>query len=300
VIYLIFQQLVDDINRDHIFSYSLRPETKSIPDNIIFKIITKLKVSDPVETLINVINSRGFFVIRYGKYFGMSDNCYFPYDFIFLDRLLKNLGFENVLTDGIINENNLNIFENKINQLKIFFEFTQSSAFRTDYGEGNIPLWGYFKRRRHGWKVPVERLDPFISYLVKAISAAGISTMFSCDGHGIKNPYVAFATKYDAALFSVFFDVYVAELAKKNNWNLDYNLYFVSDQRCLFSIDTSDKRNRVVNYYYILKIADVFYQNRIMMRDQKRVILKGVHERDVIDLGIEDVYNLFIKKINQS
>ncbi len=89
----------------------------------------------------------------------------------------------------------------------------------------HIDSWKTFTKRRHGLKLNTLHLDPAIAYLVKQLSAAGIITVMSCDGHGRRAPSIWFSGCFSAAWFEL--------IAQKilTNAELNYRWMVKADQR---------------------------------------------------------------------
>jgi hypothetical protein len=127
-----------------------------------------------------------------------------------------------------------------------------------------------FFERMHGFKVPTYCLDGMVAYLVKAYSAVGILTNWSCDGHG--SGYVriiSLAGGPNAAWATVLLQSYVKpRLSLANEWTPDGSSIACQE------IDRLDKF-----YLEILDVADALYLNRIQLRRIRQWIITELNGR---------------------
>lgn len=81
--------------------------------------------------------------------------------------------------------------------------------------------WKYFVKRHHGPKINTFVLETGVAFLIKALSAAGIVTVSSCDGHGEKSPVITFCRKHNAIWFKILFEEMKGSKNLHYNWNID-------------------------------------------------------------------------------
>ena len=84
--------------------------------------------------------------------------------------------------------------------------------------------WKYFSKRNHGPKISVFSLETGVAPLIKALSAAGIVTICSCDGHGKSNPKIWFCGRQNAIWFNILFQAAKEHLDLTYEWKLETNL----------------------------------------------------------------------------
>jgi len=72
-------------------------------------------------------------------------------------------------------------------------------------GNGSWRSWKYFTKGIYGPKVSTITLGSGVALFVKSLSAAGITTISSCDGHGKRSPYISFFGHYNACWFMVLY-----------------------------------------------------------------------------------------------
>lgn len=125
----------------------------------------------------------------------------------------------------------------------------------------------YFKRRIHGRKVPVARLDHSIAFLVRAFNAAGAMTISSCGHHPGSRPGIDF--------LGPDFNAWALYLVKELQLPIGIqsgriSLQNMSDQDLIFS-------------------AEKIYANRIELRNLRRALIDEFGE-DFAVLGLKDKY----------
>lgn len=118
---------------------------------------------------------RGFLLENKDGEWYVSDNSHKNDPFEMNQILKKNQVGEIDASGRIVLWNNANV-----DTLKNMFTCEYQKGFES---EGNVRSWQWFRRREHGYKIPTMDLEPFIAMYVKAISACGIETWFSCDGN---------------------------------------------------------------------------------------------------------------------
>lgn len=130
--------------------------------------------------------------------------------------------------------------------------------------------WKYFVKRKHGAKVNTFVLEPGVARLVKSLSAAGISTYNSCDGHGEKSPSVTFSGYAQGA----WFDFILSEIKKK----IELNYAWRVNRDCPMgpTLMAKKTKNQVWTLAVILedttKIAEIFLGNAEEISKTKREI----------------------------
>lgn len=124
---------------------------------------------------VNFLKIRGFLLDERNSSWYVSDNSHIK-DFLDLNDILT----QNHM--GEVDEYGKVIIHQQVTAdvLECLFKHKHRVQFES---ESNYRDWQWFRRREHGYKIPTMDLDPFIAMYVKAISACGIETWFSCDGN---------------------------------------------------------------------------------------------------------------------
>lgn len=218
-----------------------------------FKKISNCETSTPIESLINLIQARGFLVEHDINGYYLSDNSH-PNDAAYLDSLLRD-------HFGYIEDSR--IILKSTNNITAFFDiafkenesYPEEECYRT-YG------WDYFKRREHGFKVSVSILEAFIARYVKAVSSCGVILNSSCDGNQIHQHKLFLCTSVSGSRTwhkLIYQNCLPPSFAQK--WSDD-----------CFSIDFNSKSKYDV-YYELNQAAAFLYEKRIMLRNIKKQAL---------------------------
>lgn len=188
----------------------------------------------------NLLRARGFLIETSGEDMFISDNSCtqgqnFDSDAYFLNQLLTKYDI------GILEKDKICLAKNQNQELlvRMFLEHGGVGGFGYTFRD-----WSNFKRRAHGQKVPVYLLDPFVSRLVKAISAAGVGTHYSCDGHGKDRFTVGLGGKYNRAWLRVILDIvrFSVNIDSKFSINNRYSLNIFAHNDDMLAIYIFSKR----------------------------------------------------------
>ncbi|OLS40814.1 hypothetical protein [Bacillus sp. MRMR6] len=231
-----------------------------------------------LDQLAHALKLRGFLISQ------MDDHIYFSRGnheaelpeliemFKTVNIAVKVDGRKIYLLDGNLNKTDLD-------QL-IWYSVQQESG-----GGNGWRSWRYFITRDHGPKVNTFILETGVALLVKALSAAGIVTVMSCDGHGQGRPFITLCGKQNAIWFGILFD------EMKDTLKLNYEWVF-KDVENLDIHFIADKRQKQWNLDLILEdtfqIADYFLNEAERLSALKKAIFGGkykstrrlVHEMD--------------------
>ncbi len=156
-------------------------------------------------------------------------------------------------------------------QLDVFLKFYRIGG-ETGYDSiMNRPdrFFNTSERKLRSFKIPVVVLEPFIALLVKAYSAIGISTCFSCDGHGSADASVSFLSYPYSRWAELVTQIAVKNTKPNSTWDFtDWHL-------------TIKSKNHDTQYYKgILDVARFLYENRIeFLKMKRRVITKAEKKR---------------------
>ena len=132
-----------------------------------------------------------------------------------LMNICKNLGLEVGFMDRCMYVTKDSLSVEALEKI-IWFPAKNHEAF----DNANWRRWKYFVQRNHGPKVNTFCLETGVAALVKAMSAAGIATTMSCDGHGKSCPRIWFSSLANGIWFAIIFQEWLAKLELHYNWNI--------------------------------------------------------------------------------
>lgn len=285
-----FSYPYDKIWKEFIFRLSNYPEIESRPITVIEEYITFFKNEVGLgiyKQLFKLLSARGFLLELDNNKLIVSDNSHkldSEYLCQILDRFL--VGYLNN-SQIIVKKKPPNIF-----YLELFTHDDQSRYKTFDpFRYIGYTFWSAFKRRKHGPKIPVNRLDSFIACLVKAISSINVSTFSSCDGHGHHRPYIIFYSRYEALWFLAIFREIVAPNIRLNyDWSFYKKLYDTFSVAYLVSITSKEGYNDILLFYEINMVADFLYKNRIYLRRLKKAMRSQGYGQDIKKGKDTDLY----------
>jgi hypothetical protein len=159
-------------------------------------------------------------------------------------------------------------------------------------------MWKYFIKRNHGPKINTFSLETGVAKLVKALSAAGIITICSCNGHRMRSPEIHFCGEHNAIWFEVLFETIRPKLTFHYDWYIDRTA----------RIDVPLKARRIEvgwKLEYILedtnKIAEYFLENAEYLSNMKKLLFgksKNRTRRLVREMDMDQLYQWMTAKYN--
>ena len=219
-------------------------------DNFIKSLITS--TTDEKMRAIQYLICRGFLLKKKGEEWYVSDNSH-KEDISELNDILQKYKIGEINKRRIVWRDNINA-----DVLREMFDCEYQKSFETTSNERS---WQWFRRREHGYKVATMDLEPFVALYVKAISACGIETYFSCDGdnHG------------DSAIkigMNGFPNIFWHKLIWIKILNDKFNLPW--EREYLFiGLDS----NKFTYYTELNRAAKYLYDNRIKFRQMKKEVM---------------------------
>jgi hypothetical protein len=144
------------------------------------------------------------------------------------------------------------------------FPWVQEFSRRGSEGSGYAVGPARFLERVHGYKTPAFALDGLVAYLVKALSAAGVITKWSCAGHvGLLG--VGLDQGCSSAWAAILIRHVATRLRLDQAWKVEDTFLSVP---CPMGGDW-------VRYYLeVLDVADLFYRERVRLREIRGKILE--------------------------
>lgn len=245
-----------------------------------------------MEKLAKALESRGFLIKQ------ETDHIYFSHgnleaDLPLLKKLFNDLGCGVTVEERRICVNEP-LTEEQLHKI------TWYAARNHEAGGGpGWRTWKYFSKRNHGPKVSTFSLETGVALLVKALSAAGIITINSCDGHGKSSPKIWFCGRQNAIWFNILFQEAKEHLDLTYEWKLETKL----------SIDPLFEAHSLTgrwNHLNVLedtkKIAEFFLENALEISATKREIfgkqLKSTR-KVVKQLSDDQLHEWMERKYNQ-
>jgi hypothetical protein len=119
-----------------------------------------------------------------------------------------------------------------------------------------------FLERVHGYKFPARGLDGLVAYLVKALSAVGVITNYSCAGH-VGFLVIGIERGCSSAWSTILIRDVEAKLRLRERWQVENGMLYVP---------RGDHVDWVEYFLEVLDVADLLYQERIRLREIRREI----------------------------
>ncbi|WP_142828595.1 hypothetical protein [Planococcus soli] len=169
-----------------------------------------------MERLANAMEARGFLINR------ISDSVYFSpsntrEELYLVERMFKEIDCD-VAIEGRQIHLHSPLTDEQLERI-IWYPASNHEAGPDDISNS----WKYFVKRRHGAKVNTFVLETGVARLVKSLSAAGISTFSSCDGHGGRNPYIIFSGRVQAVWFDLLYSETKRVMELNYDWKINWN-----------------------------------------------------------------------------
>ncbi|MCM3767740.1 hypothetical protein [Neobacillus niacini] len=167
-----------------------------------------------LDKLANALRLRGFLIQK------KDDHIYIEKgnpdgELFYLEEMFRVLGISIKLEDR-----NIYLLDDHIEERAIHNIIWYKASNHEAGGGSGWSSWKYFIKRNHGPKINTFVLETGVALLVKALSAAGIVTICSCDGHGKRSPFIAFCGRHNAIWFSILLN------EVKDKLKLNYEWYF--------------------------------------------------------------------------
>lgn len=259
---------------------------------------------DPQERLVRVLTARGFLLSEHPA-LELSDNSCLngnnqahrynsQADDVFLNALLKRNNIGLVKRRRIVIEQEDSINSCVLNAMFLEAQEGQGMSF---WKRGPYAQFNFFKERRHGIKLPVYRLDPFIGRLVKAFSAAGILTQSSCDGNGAWEPHVHLMSVFSSVWADVLIGAFHRSM-KDYGGLVSCRWTFNSDSNFQMRVHPR-KGNLLEAYKDIQRVSRFFHQNRKLLRQIKQDVLEFVQPMvSPKDISSHELRELYMKGLD--
>ena len=242
------------------------------------------------EAVLKILEARGFlFDTKDGKTF-VSDNAT-PDDLEYLSEGLEKYRLGKVSVGEIDARGNIVPFtaQVKIDKNAVisdaiyFYEETGRACHEAQWGDMG---WRKFVKYYHGVKCDLRILEPYVGYYVKAVSACGVWTNYSCDGNHSEGGKVIVGSYYPFNLWHEYLLKHFLTQFDLDIIKLEEGLDFTKD-------------NQYDTYYKLYQAADYLYKNRIMFRSLKSEIMKDFTNKMIKDNCEKDLEDLFDKRSSE-
>ncbi|MDR4505679.1 MAG: hypothetical protein MRK01_12980 [Candidatus Scalindua sp.] len=162
--------------------------------------------------------------------------------------------FDTINTEQFDIDNSGYVTELFMNQIPV-------DLFRLNWERDWYGRFTQFKNVEHLPKIRVYDLEPFIARLVKSVSAVGISSWSSCEGHWGEPAFINFDRKYHRIWFQTILNKFISKklhLVCKWEW---------WENRCTICSPTKDS---LALYLEIQEVARLIYNHEDFLRSIKK------------------------------
>jgi hypothetical protein len=229
-------------------------------------------LSNHLSNLTNALQLRGFLVTnQQNKHIYISQGNH-AHDTQNLIQLFEKYNIPAIIQDRNISLQEEQLPTNPIDYNKIIWHPAQNHEAG---GNGHPRGFRYFTKSIHGPKIRTLTLETGIARMVKAISAAGITTINSCDGHGKQAPAIYFYGTNNASWFHVQYQ----KMLRETKSRLNYQWIFTEKEKALTDpgvkgISLSREYNLDLVLEDSLQIADYFFNKAQVISETKRIIFR--------------------------
>ncbi|WP_067724516.1 hypothetical protein [Oceanobacillus damuensis] len=160
------------------------------------------------------LKMRGFFISKENGYLKLGKGSH-SRDEVELKEMLEKLNIQATFSDNKIMITSEHIDNQKYEKILWYPAKNHEAG-----GNGGWRSWKYFSKGMYGPKIRTISLETGVALFVKALSAAGVRTISSCDGHGKKTPVVTFFGHYNACWFMVLKQHFIQDMKLNYDWKL--------------------------------------------------------------------------------
>lgn len=168
---------------------------------------------------------RGFLIVEEDGLYKLGLGSH-PYDLSDLKQMLEKLNI------NMIYYNHKFTCPEKLENEKLHRIIWYPARNHEAGGSGGWRSWKYFAKRVYGPKIRTITLETGVALFVKSLSAAGLTTISSCDGHGKRSPNIHFHGRYNACWFMVLYKNLLHKFKLNYDWEFE-NVNFIDP--CLFA-----------------------------------------------------------------
>lgn len=235
------------------------------------------------KAIIRILMARGFLIDEYEGNYYLSDNSTMD-DLEYLKRGMAKYCLGNVIDDGrYVTRSRRNWDKNDISRnytykniqpkrieiiisdsatIDAAIDFFHSVGRNGSEAGPNIRTWREYSIEVFGNKVSVEQLEAYVAFYVKAVSACGVYTCFSCDGNHEDGGRIYVDSDYPSSIWHENIWNYIIKPRFGDIPYIGYGIYF-------------DEDNQAEVYEIVYEIAAFLYTNRYKIRELKKFTLEN-------------------------
>ncbi len=237
------------------------------------------------EQIIKILVARGFLIDeKDGRYF-LSDNAHKD------DAVYLSEGVEGFSLGKVVPLCQKDVFA----EIRISHEASLEGAIAFFKQETHISFpvvtrrqpWGNLINHYFGSKVKLRVLEPFVARYVKAVSACGVSTNYSCDGNCPGQDRVKVYADYPFGIWHSLICKCIIPLGLKTEFDDNGEWVFT-------------KRTQYKNYLLLNQVAEYLYDHRKAIRGIKAKARETITASKLKHLSEEELVVLFTKSIEDA
>ena len=156
---------------------------------------------------------------------------------------------------------------------ELFTHVIPIDEFRLNWKRDWYGKFSQFKEIAHLPEIRVYDLEPFIARFAKAISAIGVSTWSSCEGHWGTPAYIIFDRKYHLLWFQTLLNKFI-----KKKLNLVCNWKWL-DNRCTISSPAKDIMEMYIEIQEVARLIYNYRDSLVNIKQHVTSLLTNEHKR---------------------
>lgn len=235
------------------------------------------------EQITRILSARGVLLFEENEKLYLSDNAAID-DIAFLSEMFQThqLGSINPIEGkDRLAEINISPRATVLNAIDFFKEQRHVSFPITEQSQ---PWWNLIKHS-FASKVDLQVLEPFVARYVKAISACGVATNYSCDGNGPRQNCIDVRSPYP---FNIWHRIIYQFIIPK-----EYSFASYISKNRLFFV----QKNQFDCYLLINKAAEYLYNHRFAIREIKAKACSTITASNLKHLTNDEIEALFTSSV---
>ncbi len=248
------------------------------------------------DTIIDILQARGFLIEKYNDKYYLSDNATVN-DAEYLADGFKRYGLGYVINNKEYIISRRTDWQNapfllysyySLQPLKVEIvisntalidsavDFFMETKQFSEECSGCSRSWAQYTIERLGTKANVRELEPYVAYYVKAISSCGVYTFRSCDGNHPNGGKIYVEVDYPSNILHENIWSYIIQPRYGNIPYIGTGIHFSSS-------------NQQDVYKKIYEIADYLYQNRLRIRGLKLLSVMNINKKFIKTHSEEEI-----------